>query len=134
MSLLEESAPPSELQRREQVGADKRATLLAAAGFAFTLASILGMPGPDFFFMGAAPAIAILSGFPALLGVMVEKSRGGFARALLLLGTAALAVVGARYLGRAGTWRVVLAYFVPAALFAGAALILAAPRFRSRAT
>jgi len=134
MSLLEQRAPASHLQRREQSGADKRATVLVAIGFALTLAAILGLPGPDSWFMGAAPAIAILSGFPALLGLIMERFRGGFARMLLLAGAAALAAFGATYLGRADGVRVVVAYFIPAALFAGAALTLAAPRMRAKAT
>lgn len=134
MGYLEEKAPAGGIQRREQGSADKGATLVVALGFALTFAAIVGLPGPDLWFMGAAPALAIACGLPALLSVLMEKFRGGVSRALLILGAAALASVGVIYLGKADIARVVLAYFIPSALFAGAAMILAAPRLRARAT
>jgi hypothetical protein len=134
MALLENPARISPEQRSEQNIADKRATLLAGLGWILTLGSLLGLPGPDFVFMGAAPALALISVFPALMGMYLQRYRGGFARLFLLAGAVALAVVGAFYLGRADGMRIGIAYFLPALLLAGAALVLAAPRADGRAT
>lgn len=133
MSLLQEPAPGTGLQRRQQSSADKRATVFVAVGFALTLGAVLGLPGPSLWFMGLAPVIAIATGFPALLAVLVERHRGGMGRLLLGVGAVALAAVGVYYLRSADGTRVVLGYLLPAALFAGAALTLAAPRLRAKA-
>jgi hypothetical protein len=133
MALLENPERISPSQRGAQNTADKWAMVLAAIGWVLTLGSLLGLPGPDFVFMGAAPALAIVSVFPALMGLFVQRYRGGFARAFLAAGALALALVGLFYFGRASHARVMVAYFAPAVLLAGAALVLAAPR-RSNAT
>lgn len=127
MGLLQERAPASAALRAQQGTADRRATLLAALGFCFTLAAILGLPGNPVF-MGAAPCIALGFGFVALMGIRMERFRGGFARVLLAAGALAFLAFGVAYAGRVSTGRVLLAYFVPAALFLLAAITLAAPR------
>lgn len=134
MSSLLQPAPGTRIPRRAQAGADKRATLLVVVAFALTIAAIVGLPGPSSWFRGAAPGVAIVCGVPALIGMVMERFRGGYARLLLCAGAAALVAFGASYMGRAETARIVIAYFIPAALFLLAAATLAAPRMRANAT
>jgi len=117
--------------RREQTAADKRAAIVVAIGFALTFVALIGLPGPDAIFMGAAPVIAVVCAFPALMSMWMERYRGGFARVLLLIGAAALAGGGFTYADRASMAHVLLAYFIPAVLFAAAATSLARPRMRA---
>ncbi len=114
--------------------ADRRATLLAAIALCLTLGAIVGLPGPNAWFMGLAPALGIVSFAAALLGVFLERFRGGWARLILSLGAIGLAVIGIAWLRNASVVRVVIAYLVPAALFFAAAGALQAPRLRARAT
>jgi len=74
MALLEGSAPRSAEQRREQTAADKRAAIVGAIGFALTFVALIGLPGPDGIFMGAAPVIAIVCAFPALMSMWMERT------------------------------------------------------------
>ncbi|HWE23492.1 MAG TPA: hypothetical protein VG496_06075 [Myxococcales bacterium] len=134
MALLEERPPSSPVVRREQAAADKAAVIIVAAAWCLTLASILGLPGPDFVYMGAAPAIVIVATFPALMGIFLQRYRGGFARLGLLVGVGALVAVGGLYAGKASASRTVFAYFLPAALLLVSATLLAAPRLGQKAT
>jgi hypothetical protein len=134
MALLEERAPRSPVQRREQAAADKTAAIVVAVAWCLTLVSILGLPGPDFLYMGAAPAIVIVATFPALMGIFLQRDRGGFARLFLLVGAAALVVVGAIYAGKASVARTIFAYFLPSTLLLVAAALLTAPRLEQKAT
>ena len=134
MALLEGEVPRSGKLRRELGVADRRATLLAGLALCLTLGAIVGLPGPDAWFMGLAPALGILSFGAALLGVFMERFRGGWARVLLSLGAIGLAAIGIGWLHNASVARVVIAYLVPAALFFAAAGALHAPRLRARAT
>jgi hypothetical protein len=134
MALLQSRPPRTARVRKELDTADRRATLLSGLGLCLTLAAIAGLPGPDPWFMGLAPALGIVSFFAALLGVYMERFRGGWARLLLTLGAAALIAIGIAYLGSASAVRVVLAYLAPAALFLAGAAALHAPRLRERAT
>jgi peptidoglycan/LPS O-acetylase OafA/YrhL len=134
MSLLEGEVPPSGKVRKELNVADRRATALAGLGLCLTLAAIAGLPGPDAWFMGLAPALGILSCGAALLGVFLERFRGGWARLFLTLGAVALAAAGIGWLHSANPLRVIAAYLAPAALFFAAAGALHGPRLRARAT
>lgn len=134
MALLEGEVPRSGKVRRELDAADRRATLLAGIALCLTPGAIVGLPGPNPWFMGLAPALGILSFCSALLGVYMERFRGGWARLLLSLGAIGLAVIGIVYLRSASVARVIIAYLVPAALFFAAAGALQAPRLRARAT
>jgi hypothetical protein len=120
---------------RDELGAaDRNASWSVGLGLCLTLAAILGLPGPDAWFMGLAPTIGILGGGAAPLGLFMERFRGGWARVLLSLAAVALGIAGAAWLKSASLARVTLAYFVPAALFLAAAATLHAPRLRERAT
>jgi hypothetical protein len=134
MALLEGEAPPGGKARSELSMADRRATMLAGIALCLTLGAILGLPGPDAWFMGLAPALGIVSCCAALLGVFMERFRGGWARMFLSLGAVALGAAGIAWLHSASAVRVVIAYFAPAALFFAAAGALHAPRARERAT
>ena len=134
MSLLEGEVPRSGEVRRKLTAADKRATLLAGLALCLTLGAIVGLPGPDVWFMGFAPAIGILSFCAALLGVFMERFRGGWARLLLSLGAIGLLAAGIGWLPTASALRVIIGYLAPAALFFAAAGALQAPRLRERAT
>lgn len=114
--------------------ADRRATLLAGVALCLTVGAIVGLPGPDVWFMGLAPAIGIVSCGVALLGVFMERFRGGWARLLLSLGAVALAAAGIAWLHSASVARVIVAYLAPAALLFAAAGALQAPRVCERAT
>lgn len=133
MTLVDERGPKSNEEKHARGQADKRSALLACVGWCFTLACILGLPGPDLFYMGAAPAIGAALVFPALLAMQMQRFRGGISRLLLVLAAAAVAGVGAAYLGRVSFARVLLGNFIPAILFVGAAVALQAPRLRERA-
>ncbi|HTO96261.1 MAG TPA: hypothetical protein VMK66_04375 [Myxococcales bacterium] len=133
MSLLEGEVPPSGEVKALNM-ADRRATVLAALGLCLTLAAIVGLPGPDVWFMGLAPAVGLLSCGAALLGVFMERFRGGWARLLLSLGAVALAAAGIAWLHSANPVRVIVGYLAPAALFFAAAGALHGPRLRARAT
>jgi hypothetical protein len=132
MSLIEEPAPRQRTARRALGSADRRASWLAAAAWALSTASLIGFPGPDSFFMGAAPLVATASVFPALMAMWMQRYRGGFSRAFLVGGAVALFALGAAYAGRASTARVFVACFVPAVLSIVAAMTLSAAR-RARA-
>jgi hypothetical protein len=134
MALLEGDVPPNGKVRADLSVADRRATMLAGLGFCLTLGAIVGLPGPDAWFMGMAPAIAIVSCGAALLGVFMERFRGGWARLFLSLGAVALGAAGIAWMHSASAARVVIAYFAPAALFFAAAGALHTPRLRDRAT
>lgn len=134
MALLQGEVPRSGKVRRQLEAADLRATVLAGVGLCLTLGAIVGLPGPDVWFMGLAPALGILSFFAALVGVFMERFRGGWARLLLALGAVGLAVIGILYLRSADAVRAIIAYLLPAALFFAAAGALHAPRMRERAT
>ena len=134
MALLEEQ-PPRDPATREKLGAaDRRAAILAGAGACLTLAAIVGLPGPDPWFMGLAPALGLLGCGAALLGMFMERFRGGWARLLLSVIAAALAIAGLAYLRNASAARAIVAYLAPAALLFAAAGVLHAPRIRARAT
>jgi hypothetical protein len=133
MALLEGEAPRSGKERSELRVADRRATLLAGLALCLTLGAIVGLPGPDAWFMGLAPAIGIVSCVEALLGVYMERFRGGWARLFLSLGAVALAAAGIAWLHSASAVRVIIAYFAPAALLFAAAGARQAPRARERA-
>ena len=132
MALLEERTPHDRALRAGLSAADRRATLLAGLGWCLTLAAILGLPGPDRWFMGLAPAIAIVCAGAALIGIFMQRFRGGFARLLLGAGGVALAGIGIAYLRSASIVRVIVAYFIPAILLWSAAGALAAPWMRQR--
>lgn len=106
--------------------------VLAAVGWALTVVSLLGFPGPDYFYMGAGPAIGSVCVFAALLAMWLQPFRGGIGRTLLLLAAFAVAAVGVLYAHAVGLGRVLLGNFVPAALFFAAAAALQAPRVRER--
>ena len=130
VSLIERP-PRSAAVRTQMAEADRYATLIAGAGWIFTLATLLGLPGPDAWFMFLAPAIGTLAAGGALTGVFMQRYRGGFGRTLLAAGAAALVAVGVFYLGRASIPRAIAGYFVPAAMFVAAAAILRMPRARA---
>ncbi|MGZ6123826.1 MAG: hypothetical protein ACXWLR_02645 [Myxococcales bacterium] len=134
MALLDGEVPRSGTVREELAAADRRATLLAGLALCLTLGAIVGLPGPDNWFMGLAPAIGILGCGAALLGVFMERFRGGWARLFLSLAAVALAAAGIGWLHSASMVRVIIAYLAPAALFFAAAGALHAPRVRQRAT
>ena len=134
MALLEGETPRNPAVREELSGADRRAAIVAGAGACLTLAAIVGLPGPDAWFMGLAPALGLLGCGAALLGMFMERFRGGWARLLLSAVAAALAISGLAYLRSASATRVILAYLVPAVLLFSAAGVLHAPRIRARAT
>lgn len=134
MGLIEGEVPRSGKVRSDLSAADRRATLLAGIALCLTLGAIVGLPGPDVWFMGLAPAVGIVSCGAALLGVFMERFRGGWARLLLSLGAVALGAAGIAWLHSASAFRVVIAYFAPAALLFAAAGALHAPRVRQRAT
>jgi len=134
MALLHGEAPRSRQAREELAVADRRAVILSGLGLVLTLAAIVGLPGPDRWFMGLAPALGIVSFGAALIGVYMERFRGGWARLLLTLGATALAASGIAWLGDASAARAVVAYLFPAALFFAAAAALHAPRLRQRPT
>ncbi|MGZ6123995.1 MAG: hypothetical protein ACXWLR_03490 [Myxococcales bacterium] len=134
MALLEGDVPRSGKVRAELAVADRRATMLAGLALCLTLAAIVGLPGPDNWFMGLAPAIAILGCGAAVFGVFMERFRGGWARLFLSLAAVALAAAGIAWLHSASVVRVILGYLAPAALFFAAAGALHAPRARERAT
>jgi hypothetical protein len=133
MTLVDERGPRSSEEKSARSQADKRSAVLACVGWCFTLACILGLPGPDLFYMGAAPAIGAALVFPALLAMQLQRFRGGISRLLLVLAAVLVAGVGAAYLGRVGFARVLLGNFLPAVLFFAAAAALQAPRLRERA-
>ncbi len=134
MALLEGEAPRNGKVRSELSMADRRATMLAAVALCLTLGAIIGLPGPDAWFMGMAPAIGILSCGAALLGVFMERFRGGWARLFLSLGAVALGAAGIGWMHSASAARVVIAYFAPAALLFAAAGALQAARARKTVT
>jgi hypothetical protein len=134
MALLEGEVPRSGKVRAEFEVADERATWLSGLALCLTLAAIVGLPGPDDWFMGLAPAIGILGCGAALPGVFMERFRGGWARLFLSLAAVALAAAGISWLHSASVVRAIVAYLAPAALFFAAAGALHAPRVRARAT
>src|SRR5207237_1168718 len=83
--------------------------------------AIAWWPGPDPWFMGLAPALGLLGCGAALLGVFMERFRGGWARLLLSVIAAALAIAGLAYLHDASAARAIVAYLAPAALLFAAA-------------
>jgi hypothetical protein len=135
MSLLEERGPRSLAARRDLSAADRRAAWLAATGWALTIVSLLGLPGPDGYFMAAAPLLGTASVFPALMAMWMQRFRGGFSRLFLFGGAAALFALGAAYVGKASAGRILLACFLPSVVLFLAAMTLSAARARqARAT
>jgi hypothetical protein len=130
MALIESRTPRNPAIRDQLSAADKHATLLAGLGWILTLGAILGLPGPDAWFMGLATAVATVAVFPALLGIFMQQYRAGWARLFLVAGAAALALIGAGYVTSASTARVIVAYFLPGALLLTAAGVLSAARAR----